>query len=307
MEEILQQLLLLLGKTTPKSTVTLREWLQTWYTTYKAPYRKKSTLLQLQTRIEQYILPTLGDIPLSALTGMQLQILLNEITADNMRIKVAGILRDSLTRAVKNHLLLFNPFDSVEIPAHHAIHYRPLEFTEQNALLSDNTDRVKLSVLWILLCTGMRIGEFLALDFIKDISTATSEICVSKSLSTRTGEITTPKTVNGIRRIPYTPRLIGHIKRLQAYQESGKRFNYSMIRSYFCRKFARCGINNANLYSFRHTFITLCHLAEIPPKYVQYWAGHSDINLTLNTYTHIMRKGSSPFFEYIKGLKSTIL
>ena len=79
-----------------------------------------------------------------------------------------------------------------------------------------------------------------------------------------------------------------------------------MLRSYFRRKFDRCGIENANLYSFRHTFVTLCHLAEIPAKYVQYWAGHSDMNLTLNTYTHILRKGTSPFFEYIKGLKSAV-
>lgn len=308
MQDILQQILQLLGGvTSTQSSVTVREWLETWYATYKAPYRKTSTLQQLQMRIDRYILPTIGNVNLSALTGMQLQELLNGISADNIRVKVAGILRDSLTRAVKNRLLLFNPFDSVEIPAHHAIHYRPLEFAEQNVVLTNIADRVKLSAMWVLLCTGMRVGEFLALDFTADISTTTNEICIGKSLNVCTGEITTPKTANGVRRIPYTPRLITHIKRLQAYQASGKTFNYAMLRSYFCRLFKRCNIPNANLYSFRHTFISLCHLAEIPAKYVQYWAGHSDINLTLNTYTHILRKGTSPFFEYIKNLKANIL
>lgn len=307
MQEILQQIIQLLTQTGAQSSFTVKEWLNDWYKTYKEPYRKTSTLNQLRERMDKSIIPVIGGMKLTELTGLEIQSLLNNIQASNLRTKVASVLRDSLDRAVKNRLILFNPFDSVEIPVHHRTHYRPLEFAEQNILLRDESDRVKNSVMWFLLCTGMRIGEFLALDFEKDILSATSEIQVTKNMNVQTGEITTPKTSNGIRRIPFTPRLTGHICRLQKYTASGKKFGYAMLRSYFVRKYKRCNIEGANLYSMRHTFITLCHLAEIPPKYVQYWAGHSDINLTLNTYTHILRKGSSPFFEYIKGLKQTII
>ena len=197
MNELLQQLMQLLGGLpNAENSVTVREWLKTWYDTYKAPYRKASTLYQIQTCLDRFILPAFGDEKLTALTGMRIQTLLNGITASNMREKVAGILRDSLNRAVKNRLILFNPFDSVEIPAHHSVHYRPLEFSEQNALLAEQNDRVKLSAMWVLLGTGMRIGEFLALDFADDVSLKTSEISIRKSINTHTGELTTPKTIS---------------------------------------------------------------------------------------------------------------
>lgn len=308
MQNILQEILRLISNASgAQSDMTVSEWLQVWYNTYKLPYRKSTTLSQLQARIDRYIIPAIGNVKLTEVTGMQLQTLLNGIRADNMRQKVAGILHDSFDRAVKNNMLLLNPFQSVEIPAHHSVHYRPLEFTEQTALLNSVSDRVKLSVLWVLACTGMRIGEFLALDFKQDISMSTNEILISKSMNTRTGEVTTPKTSNGIRRIPYTPRLISHLMRLREYSAKGGKFNYPMLRSYFRRKYDACGILHANLYSLRHTFVTMCHLAEIPVKFIQYWAGHSDIDLTLNTYTHVLRKGISPFFEYIKGLKKAVL
>lgn len=37
----------------------------------------------------------------------------------------------------------------------------------------------------------------------------------------------------------------------------------------------------------RHTYCSHCASAGINPKHLQYLMGHSDIGVTLNTYTHV--------------------
>lgn len=41
-------------------------------------------------------------------------------------------------------------------------------------------------------------------------------------------------------------------------------------------------------------------------KKIQAMAGHSDVNLTLNVYTHVLKKGGSKFLQYIKQLKKEV-
>ena len=41
-------------------------------------------------------------------------------------------------------------------------------------------------------------------------------------------------------------------------------------------------------HSLRHTFATRCFENEMNPKVVQKLMGHSNINITLNIYTHVM-------------------
>ncbi|MGL4608005.1 MAG: tyrosine-type recombinase/integrase [Eubacteriaceae bacterium] len=42
--------------------------------------------------------------------------------------------------------------------------------------------------------------------------------------------------------------------------------------------------------NLRHTYATRLFELNVPVKTVQVLLGHSDINLTLNTYTHVLEK-----------------
>ena len=43
-------------------------------------------------------------------------------------------------------------------------------------------------------------------------------------------------------------------------------------------------------HALRHTYATRLFEAGIPPKTVQHLMGHSDIETTMNIYTHVMKE-----------------
>ncbi len=51
---------------------------------------------------------------------------------------------------------------------------------------------------------------------------------------------------------------------------------------------ARADIPHVNLHALRHTYATRLLETSVHPKVVQELLGHTDISLTLNTYSHVM-------------------
>ncbi len=282
---------------------TFGEWLIEWFNTYKVPKGLKPSYLErIRCYIEKYLDKDLGSYKLHELDGSVLQEYINGQAAANLRKKLSLIINESLKKAVALRMIDYNPFVAVDLPKSKTKHYRPLEFEEQNALLKEVAREKYKAVFWVLCCTGMRIGELLALDFKKDIDYYRRTIRVDKDVDISTGRINdTPKTESSIRTIPFLASLEPYLKIL-----SGTPLTYNCVRLFFKRKYAKFGFKGLNLHSFRHTFISLCYIAEVPVKMIQTMAGHSDVNLTLNVYTHILKKGNSKFLDYIKRLKKEL-
>ncbi|MCI8613343.1 MAG: site-specific integrase [Clostridia bacterium] len=287
----------------PFSDKTFGEWLIEWYNKYKVPKGlKPSYLKRIRYDIDKYLMRDLGEKRLSDLDGTMLQDYINAIDAANLRKKLSLIINESLNKAVALRLMAYNPFAAVDLPKSKTRHYRPLEFDEQYALLKAVNVEKYTAVLWVLCCTGMRIGELLALDFKKDIDYYGRIIHVRRDIDILTGQLNdTPKTETSIRKIPFLPTLEKYLKVLAVTP-----LTYNGVRLFFKRKYESLGFEKLNLHSFRHTFISLCYMAGIPEKVIQIMAGHSDINLTLNIYTHVLKRGNSRFFEYIKRLKKEV-
>lgn len=51
---------------------------------------------------------------------------------------------------------------------------------------------------------------------------------------------------------------------------------------------AKANIRHVNPHALRHTYATRLLEANVHPKVVQELLGHTDITLTLNTYSHVM-------------------
>jgi integrase len=158
------------------------------------------------------------------------------------------------------------------------------------------------AVFWVMVCSGVRVGEFIALDFSKDINYTDGEIFVSKSADIHTGEISTPKTETSTRHIPFVKPLLPYLRQLKEFQANGGKFTYPMISCHFKRLYNRLKLLGYNLHSFRHTFISLCYYVGMREKYIQEYAGHATLEMTMNTYTSILKHGFSPFLDYFKEL-----
>ena len=283
------------------SELTLEEWLKEWFSTYKEGRLKSSTLRDYRMYMDRYIIPALGSVKLVDLDGVALQKFINGIERPNMKKKIAFLLRSALEKAKKTRRLYFNPFDSVELPKNKGKHYKPLEFDIQDKILHNASERYAYAFRF-LCCTGMRVGEFLALDFNKDVNRRRRLIFISKTVDIDTGELqSSPKTESSFRAVPYIAELDEVVDYLCEHK-----YTYYSLRLYFSRLYRRMRLKGYNLHTFRHTFVSVCCSVGMRAKTVQSIVGHSDINLTLNLYTHVLRKGRSFLYDYVKKLQKML-
>ncbi|MDU7363912.1 site-specific integrase [Clostridium sp.] len=173
-----------------------------------------------------------------------------------------------------------------------------------------------LEMLFITaLDTGLRQGELFALTW-NDIDLRNKFVYVNKTFkrvkNTDTGEyeniIQTPKTKKSIRVVPLPAHLIDKLKQYEIQQ---KELRIKVANLYednnlvFCNSFGRY-LDSGNVlkkfkkilkendipirkfHDLRHTYATrLFELGE-DPKTVQVLLGHSNISITLDTYTHVL-------------------
>lgn len=287
-------------------------WLQTWYETYKKPKLKDSTLYSMDISIKHLLNSPIANTHILKLDGVEIQNYLMTIQQGNTRKKVKQVIKTCLDKALKLHKIPYNPVEAVELPAHKAQHYRPLEFDEQNKIIqyyenqkqygNYNVDAKKyLAMFEFLCCTGLRIGECLALDYDKDVDYKTGLINVNKTLNNRTGAVGTPKSFASGRKVPFLPSLSPAIKTLKKYD-----FSYTGVRQHFVRVYKALKIKGTAIHTFRHTFVSMCYACKMSDKRIQSIVGHSEINTTLNIYTHLLEKGASPIYDYIKLLKDNL-
>ena len=233
---------------------------------------------------------------------------------------IRGVLRPAFQMAVDDDILRKNPFgfylaDVVvnDMAKREAISRQDerkfLEFISRDKHYSRYYDG-----MYILFKTGMRISEFCGLT-ISDIDFNKKEINIDKQLQ-RTNDmryiIVETKTNAGTRVLPMSDDVEECFKRILA--ERGKPQSEIMIdgcagflwldkngmpmvaqhwEKYFQlsvqkhNKIYRVQLPKITPHICRHTYCSNMAKSGMNPKTLQYLMGHSDIGVTLNTYTHI--------------------
>lgn len=233
---------------------------------------------------------------------------------------VRGVLRPAFQMAVDNDLLNKNPFefqlstvvvnDSVTREAITRKQEREfLEFVKNDKHFSRYYDGI-----FILFKTGLRISEFVGLT-IGNIDFENSRIIVDHQLQrTRNMEyvIEDPKTGCGTRMVPMTPEVKECFARILANRKPPKvepvvqgysgflfldKNGRPMVALHWEKYFQHICAKYNSIYKVqmpkitphvcRHTFCSNMAKSGMNPKTLQYIMGHSEIGVTLNTYTHL--------------------
>lgn len=177
----------------------------------------------------------------------------------------------------------------------------------KNQVLYLYCSRMDVALFRLLAFSGIRIGECLSLYW-SDLDFDNQTLDISKSLTKVKGgyEISTTKTFSSNRTISLDDETIAILKKWKLEQakaliKNGFRNEQNLIFSSWKGKAtnhpnmngrSRRIANYANLpciglHGFRHTHATLLFESGVNPKEIQHRLGHSDISMTLNTYTHI--------------------
>ena len=233
---------------------------------------------------------------------------------------IRGVVRPAFKMAVDDDLLLKNPFDfqlhtvvvndSVTRDAITRQQERDfLEFVKNDKHFCRYYDGI-----FILFKTGLRISEFVGLT-VGNIDFENNRIIVDHQLQrTRNMEyvIEDPKTEHGVRMVPMTPEVKECFKRVIENRKKPKvepiiqgyskflfldKNNKPMVALHWEKYFHHICLKYNSIYKVqmpkvtphvcRHTFCSNMAKSGMNPKTLQYIMGHSEIGITLNTYTHL--------------------
>ncbi len=168
------------------------------------------------------------------------------------------------------------------------------------------------SVVSIAVLIGMRIGEILALRWKRiDLLGATIEVADNYS----SGEFGPPKTKSSRRAIPISSALrrVLEAQRARANPITPEELVFQTPKgtplsdkNLYNRELApvcdRIGQPRISWHSFRHTHATLLHANGESLKTAQALLGHSDLETTLNVYTHTVSDSQRDAVERVAGV-----
>lgn len=260
--------------------ITLGDWLEKWLELYKRPKVQESTISKIEYTIKS--MQPIAEVALKNLTSIDIQNFLNNIEGNRKRELIYINLKDALTKANKNKIIVDNPIDAVEIKREKRIEKHALTTEEENKFIIQ-CKKCKEGILFLLcLYQGLRLGEALALTY-NDIDFVNKTITINKSLTERNQ---LKCTKNGEQRI--IP-LFSRTAELLDQNGNGKICIYSrpVYQRKICEICKKLNIIGISTHSLRHTFATRCAESGVTAKTVQQWLGHKTLEMTLNVYTHV--------------------
>lgn len=238
--------------------------------------------------------------------------------------KMYQLLGAVFIKAVNRKIIEDNPLREIKRPKSNkkTIPVRALTVEEQKKLLNvlKNEDVRYSDIMLLSMFTGMRIGECCAL-MVEDIDFEEKTITVSKTVARgKYGRnvLNETKTSAGMRNLHLSDDIFEFLKSCIGNKDKGLLFlssNQNLVTtnqvnySYAAALKAYGVIDNTvygrvDLHSLRHTYATRCIESGMPAKVLQKLLGHTDINITLNTYCSVFEKYSNEHLavadEYMK-------
>lgn len=233
---------------------------------------------------------------------------------------VRGVLRPAFQMAVDDDILVKNPFgfELAGVVVNDTVTREAITKDQMRKFLKfcrdDNVYCKYYEAFYILFHTGMRISEFCGLT-IKDIDLENNIINIDhqlQRLSDMTYPIQSTKTNAGTRKLPITedvaycfrailedrptPKVEQFVDGYSVFLYLDKdglpevalhwehRFRHAVNRY---NEIYRVQMPKITPHICRHTYCSNMAKAGMNPKTLQYLMGHSDIGVTMNTYTHL--------------------
>ena len=292
---------------------TLEDFLHQWLISYQNTIRP-NTFDQYAGLIHNRIIPALGKIKLKDLGTDKVQSFINyEVTrgaSPSMIRYIHGVLRRALNFAVKWNLIVRNPALGISRPRIIRNEMKTLSDDQVRSFLSSVKGNRYESLYWLAISTGLRQGELLGLKW-SDLEWSTKHLHIRRQVQRQKGKglvLTEPKSAAGKRLVVLSSHTIGALQthfNLQIDEKiaAGKRWqendlifpsvfgtplDHSNLSKDFKESLVRAGLPEIRFHDLRHTAATLLLMQGVNPKIVQERLGHSDISLTLNTYSHVM-------------------
>lgn len=278
---------------------TFGEYTENWLKLYKEPNLKIKSLEILKNSLKPAF-TKFENRRITSITADEIQELLISINAKRMRDICKSNLNQIFTKAYKSGIIKRNPCETVEIKSYQYKHKRGLTIEEQKKFLTAIRGSKYQILFRLLLATGIRIGEALAL-LKTDFDAKNKTISISKDVVFVNGEriVQTPKTQAAIRVIPVPNELCGELAKIQT--EVLFPYTYNAVKLAF-KKISKETEINVTAHILRHTYSVRLEEAGIPPKVKQYLLGHAKLDVTQNIYTEAQEHYVNAYSDNVRNL-----
>ena len=243
---------------------------------------------------------------------------------------IRGVLRPAFQMAENDYLIRKNPFqfELSTVVVNDSVTRDAITRKQERAFLdfirTDDHYCKYYETVYILFNTGLRISEFCGLTK-SDLDFKNKRIRVNHQLQ-RTSQmqyiIEKPKTESGERYVPMSDEVVACFKRILKDRVNPKvepmvdgmtgflfldKNDMPMVALHWEKYFQHIREKYNSIYKVqmppitphvcRHTFCSNMAKSGMNPKMLQYIMGHSDISVTMNTYTHVKFQDAQEDFQ----------
>ena len=288
-----------------------------WYFENYAPVElKEGTVYNYKSAYNNHIKPVLGNVRVKDINTPRLTQFVQSLKLQPETVrKIYVVLQSIFHRGVEQGFIRDTPCRNVILPKNRSKKKKPVLDEEQTRRFMKLIEEKKCDpdikrIIKVLLYTGMRCGECLALSW-DNINFEEMTISIEHNLADVGGKhwLTTPKTESSIRTIGMSQTLADIFREQKKYQEQliealGDDFSHpemvftsangnyrdrSSLGTSLKRFLRGTEFDFLTLHSLRHCNATLLLNSGVDLKVVSDHLGHCDIGVTANIYADVLK------------------
>ncbi len=302
----------------PPAQITVGSWLNTWLEAHTSV--KPRTFLTYSQIVQQHLVPSLGRTSLQKLSPLDVSRYMASKVASGLSAKTVGnhhgVLRAALRKAEELEYVNRNVARVVSPPKKERFQVEPLTLGEARDFLAAIAGHRFEALYVVAMATGLRRAELLGLSW-RDVDVTGRTLRVEQTLLRYGGayHLDPPKTETSRRTVGLHPGVIDALRVHRARQaeerlgvgplwegdqwgglvftnEQGAPLNEGRVTRTFQRLLVQAGIRQVRLHDLRHGVATFALTEGVPMKTVQQILGHSTMQITADTYSHVIAEVS---------------
>lgn len=294
--------------------LTVGDFLDQWLNDYVVPNLSPTVIKNYRFIINNHMKPRLGKIVLTSLNRQKIDQYYSDILKTGLKAQTVRhhhtLLHKALESAIGWNLLNRNPAHGIKPPRVQKVEMLTYEPHEVVKFLDQAKTTEYYAMFHLAFHEGLRRSELLGLRW-KDVDLVFGTVSVNRAMHMMKGrEIVyrQTKTTKSTRSIPFTPSSYGVIKDhydkckdilkqigknltdddlVFQHLDTGEPYRPDNLTKSWSRIAKIANLKHIRLHDARHTMATIMLKMGIHPKIVQERLGHSSIQITLDTYSHV--------------------
>jgi integrase len=293
-----------------RPTATFAEFVSRWESVVLTQH-KLSTQVTLRSHLRKHLIPFFGRTQMRDIGPEEVQCFVSSVKASPKTKKNIFATFQMVWKTARNwRYVAHDATSGVALPKRSRVVRRFFSLVEVQRILEAVPEPYR-TFYWLAVETGMRAGELCGLRVCDiDFHGATLNVCQSAWR----GKIQSPKSESAVRCFALSPGLLAHLAEYcKAWRpnEMGLLFATRngtpwdanlLVKRKLYPLLDSLGIDRGGLHAFRHTNSTLMDRLGAPFKVRQQRLGHSDVTLTLDTYTHAISEDDVRIAAQLDGI-----